>query len=498
MKGIIFNLVCLATLANSAGQMSGQQVYDLKFDHEKYVTQTLAVEGKTIIVRAYENIFYVARPADTVYQKLNVYIPEEYFTGEIINGYNSQTAPIFFPNQVGGYMPALPASAATSPGREMPQGGGGMMGGPRQSAVLLALSKGYVVASAGARGRTTRNTDDIYTGKAPAGIVDLKAAVRYLKYNDQIMPGDAGRIISNGTSAGGAMSTLLGATGNHPDYEPYLEELGAAEADDNIFAVSAYCPITNLDNADMAYEWQFNGINTYKKRGAMQGNAQEASVLSDAQVIASKELKDLFPGYINGLNLRDRNGGLLTLDQNGNGTFKEFVKSYVIASAQKALDGGTDMSKYSFLTVDNGMVSQIDFGAYVEYLERQKTPPAFDAFDLSSPENQLFGNESVDKQHFTQYALENSKENGLMADKQRVKMMNPLYYIGKPESKTAEYWRVRHGTKDKDTGLAVSVILATYLRNKGFNVNMEFPWDIPHSGDYDLSELFDWIDNICK
>jgi len=497
MKGLIFNVFCLAILLISAGHMSGQQVYDLKFDSEKYVTQSVTFGEKTLIVRAYEDIVYVARPSDTAYQRLNVYIPEEYFNGESINGYNSQTAPVFFPNRVGGYMPALPASAADSPGRGMPQGGG-MQGSQRQSAVLVALSKGYVVASAGARGRTTRNSDGIYTGKAPAGIVDLKAAIRYLKFNDQCMPGDAGKIISNGTSAGGAMSTLLGATGNHPDYEPYLEALGAADAGDNIFAVAAYCPITDLDNADMAYEWQFNGINTYKKRGPMQGNAQEALALSDNQVLASKQLKDLFPGYINRLNLIDRDGDLLTLDQDGNGTFKEYVKSYLIASAQKALDDGTDMSKYSFLTVVNGRVSQIDFNAYVEYLERQKAPPAFDAFDLSSPENQLFGNESVDKQHFTQYALAHSTGNGSLADIQAVKMMNPMYYIGQPESKTAEYWRIRHGTKDKDTGLAVSVILATSLRNKDFNVNLELPWDIPHSGDYDLTELFDWIDNIVK
>ena len=50
---------------------------------------------------------------------------------------------------------------------------------------LVALSKGYVVASPGARGRTE------LTGKAPAAIVDLKAAVRYLKANDKVMPGDA-------------------------------------------------------------------------------------------------------------------------------------------------------------------------------------------------------------------------------------------------------------------------------------------------------------------
>jgi hypothetical protein len=38
--------------------------------------------GKTFKVRAYENIIYVANPVDTVYQKMNIYIPEEYFSGK--------------------------------------------------------------------------------------------------------------------------------------------------------------------------------------------------------------------------------------------------------------------------------------------------------------------------------------------------------------------------------------------------------------------------------
>ena len=57
----------------------------------------------------------------------------------------------------------------------------------------MALSKGYVVASAGARGRTTKNNEGMYTGKVPAAIVDLKAAIRYLKFNDKKMPGDASK-----------------------------------------------------------------------------------------------------------------------------------------------------------------------------------------------------------------------------------------------------------------------------------------------------------------
>ncbi len=57
----------------------------------------------------------------------------------------------------------------------------------------------------------------------------------------------------------------MGATGNHPDYESYLKELGAADASDEVFAASCYCPITNLDHADMAYEWEFRGVNDYHR-----------------------------------------------------------------------------------------------------------------------------------------------------------------------------------------------------------------------------------------
>lgn len=71
------------------------------------------------------------------------------------------------------------------------------------------------------------------------------------------------KIVSSGTSAGGALSTLLGAIGNHPDYELYLQAIGAANERDDIYATNAYCPITNLDNADLAYEWLFYGLNDY-------------------------------------------------------------------------------------------------------------------------------------------------------------------------------------------------------------------------------------------
>jgi len=339
IKALAISLVITLGIGHEA---EAQQTFDLKFNTKKFAKQSYTLNGKNIKIRAYENVVYVKNPVDTAYQKINIYIPEEYFKGKTINGYTALTAPIFFPNKVGGYMPAKPGTIKESPmggmppiNGQLPSGMGdkkpdgipaGMppmgMNSKKTSTILEALAKGYVVASAGARGRTNKDEKGIYYGKAPAGLVDLKAAIRYLKFNDKLMAGDANKIISNGTSAGGAMSTLLGATGNNPDYEPYLKALGAASATDDIFAVSAYCPITNLDHADMAYEWQFFGYNTYKKGGPF-GGGNAAQTLTDQQIKVSADLKAQFPAYINGLKLKDSKGNLLSLDENGNGSFKD-------------------------------------------------------------------------------------------------------------------------------------------------------------------------------
>ena len=457
----------------------GQTPISLTFDPSKFTLQSQEFQGKAIKVRTFEKIIYVSNPVDTTLQIINIYVPEAYFNGGNINGYSAETAPIFFPNKVGGYMPARPAAFLNSPQR-------GGFGGPPSNAVVMALSKGYVVASAGARGRISPQ------GKAPAGIVDLKAAVRYLKLNDKTMPGDANKIISNGTSAGGAMSTLLGATGNHPDYEPYLTAIGAAKTSDNIFAVSAYCPIISLENADMAYEWQLNKIHQYNFFG-------KSGVLNADAIKVSDELKNAFPAYLNALKLKDKTNIVLKLDQNGEGNFKELVQSYLVISAQKALETGTDLSKHGFLKIENGRVLSVDFDGYMTYLERMKTPPAFDGLDNKSFENSLFGTSTIDNQHFTSYSFKNSKAiNASMADAKIVKMMNPMTYIGDKVAKTAQNWRVRHGAKDKDTSFTIPVILATTLQNKGFEIDFALPWDKPHSGDYDLDELFVWMDGVCK
>jgi hypothetical protein len=84
------------------------------------------------------------------------------------------------------------------------------------------------------------------------------------------------------------------------------------------------------------------------------------------------------------------------------------------------------------------------------------------------------------------------------AEKSVIRMMNPMSYLGTKGTQTATHWRIRHGTLDRDTSLAIPVILATKLSNLGLDVDLALPWNTPHSGDYDLDELFAWIDHRAK
>lgn len=462
----------------------------LDFSKLTGVKKSFELNGQVIYYRAYENIVYVANPVDKAYQTMNIYIPEGYFNNEIINDFNKDTAPIFFPNGVGGYMPALAQRPELN-----------TRANNTPNAIMVALSKGFVVASAGARGRTLKNDKGEYTGKAPSAIVDLKSAVRYLKANDNHMMGDANKIISNGTSAGGALSALLGTSGDNQDYEPYLKEIGALKASDTIFAVSAYCPITNLENADMAYEWQFNGVNDYQKMSIqmLDYNVERKLIKgtqTDEQIALSDKLKPLFSHYVNGLKLKNKNGEVLTLDKNGNGSFKRHIESLLMQSAQNALNDGTDLSAQTWLTVENNKVIGVNFDDYAKFVGRQKTAPAFDGVDLSTGENNLFGNKNTDNQHFTKFGMaNNTASNATLVDIQTVKMMNAMNYIS--PNTGATHYRIRHGQNDRDTSLAIPAILALKLQNtQGKTVDFAVPFGQGHGGDYDLEELFNWAKQI--
>ncbi|MBQ6778310.1 MAG: hypothetical protein IJP51_02320, partial [Acidaminococcaceae bacterium] len=153
-----------------ANAFKGRQEYSIVFNPEDYTTKTMDANGESVTFRAYEHLVYVKKPYDPESQMLSIYIPEAYLKGGTVNGFTAETAPIFMPNGVGGYMPGT----IVEPQEDSRYGGA--------NAALYALSNGYVVVSPAIRGRSLKHKNGYETGKAPALIVDYKAAVRFVRF----------------------------------------------------------------------------------------------------------------------------------------------------------------------------------------------------------------------------------------------------------------------------------------------------------------------------
>ncbi len=556
---------CTATMAiammlaacdtNQPAAESEEPSCSLEF-HNKGLRGSITMpQGTVVNYTAYTELYYVENVEDSAYQYMNIYVPE---------GATQQT-PIFMPNGIGGYK----AAKAGKPEIEKASG--------------RALAEGYVVAIAGARGnnskKATADGQKVYTGRAPKALLDLKAAVRYLRYFDQEILGDAEKIITNGTSAGGAMSALLGTTGNHPDFEPMLKEMGAAPTRDDVYASVCFCPITDLDHADMAYEWFFGCTNGQRRQ------------ISKARAKVSYDLAALYPAYFNSLILSTPEGVALTADN-----YRDYIKQLIIESAQKAKDAGAvipdtlgflfskpstnGMSKKAMRPQNEapeppsgmhnpqaaggfdpnnrppmppqeghgqgqgqgqmppmggehgpmppmGMMGgpmmpqqmpQMPQGEYILDLNLDtflnavaaettlKSAPAFDSKGVAkgkaSAENEEFGDQEGNTANFTDFALQRATgvaDTTVSSEMQmRVKMLNPMYYIGDASATTAQHWYIRHGSKDRDTSLPIPTSLALKLQNSGKDVDYKIAWNRNHAGDYALNELFDWIGEICK
>ena len=256
-------------------------------------------------------IQYCENPADTNYEELAVIVPAAYMdatdngdgtytctlnTTAEINGYTAETAPIVFPVNTPGY-------AAQSPMTEY-------------SSVSEYTDAGFIYVHAGCRGRDAG---------APAGVTDLKAAIRYIRYNDGNIAGDMDSIFTFGMSGGGAQSALLGVTGDSELYNDYLEAIGAVMGvSDAVLGSQGWCPITSLDSADEAYEWMMGTTRT--------GLSDEEQSISDGLTAAYAE-------YINSLGLTDSEGNVLTLQSGEDGRYQSgSYYDYMVSVIEESLN----------------------------------------------------------------------------------------------------------------------------------------------------------------
>jgi hypothetical protein len=415
------------------------------------------------------------------------------------------------------------------------------------------LSRGYVYVDVGTRSRGAIGADGSFIGKAPAVVVDAKAAIRYLRLNDAVLPGDSEKIVITGTSGGGGLSTAVAASGNSPDFYSDLLAIGAAGFDtegrstlnDDVFAVIAYCPITDLGNADIAYEWQYNNLRTVGDSLAGPGGGRPWAIpnLSQDMLEASDQLKQQYPDYLASLGLSFEDGTELTVD-----TMPDAITGYAKASVEAALAAGKTVPDLGeawdttswpsraeaavndwFDIAEDGatvtVTSYENFLAYVKATANLKGAPSFDVSGTSemgsntaSGESNLFGAEDQDYSNFMQWAWNNNNvenddsgldDTGMTWEQfindselaQQIRLINPIAYLTESENgDSAPHWYVRHGLRDRDTSFAVEMELFFAIMNDPAvsSANTALAYDTGHSGDYDVEEAYQWLDTVIE
>lgn len=520
----------------------------LKFDAATYTTVNVTVDGVATKVRQYK-LVYVAKPIRMAatqatlgggtttltdpyaYQSMIVSVPEALAA--------DQKAALYFLVNNGGWWTSAVATTITE--------GKAFASTNDTDNVGAALKAGYVVVNVGTRSRGARAEDGRWAGKAPAPVVDAKAAIRYLRLNDSLMPGSAERIIVTGTSGGGGLTSAVAASGNSTDYLPFLAEIGAAGVEgsgstarstikDDVFAAVAYCPINNLGNADAGYEWEYSAARTDANTGALGGVAYSAG----PQPAAATAIAAGFPAYLNGLNLKLADGTALT-DANLKAATQALVKEEVERQIAKGTAvpnlGGNFVTSRATLANDwltlggsgtSTTVASIDYAKFVKYVatnQALKTVVAFDAVGVNgnknaatgvwniSGETNLFGSDYFQYANFTEWSWNN---NAVTADGSgkddtgqawadyiagtsnnlatQIKLINPVAYLN-TAADSAPYWYVRHGMVDRDTAFAMQTLLYYAIKNDPAvkDVSFKFPYLVGHSGNYDVQEAFAWI-----
>ncbi len=281
-----------------------------------------------------EDILYTPKARVPKFQRLSIFVPQKLRRADGSFTEEAARTPIVFENNAAGYM-------------QMPHV---WLDGPRCYAHAY-LKHGLIYVSCGCRGRESRDARGGLTGKGPSSLIDLKTAIRFLRRNRANLPGDFERIISVGWSAGGAMSTLLGVTGDHPAYRALLEENGAfMDESDAVFASQIYCPIVDLEHADLAYEWMFRADKTCENSPA--GPAETMTPFKEA---LSAALAEAYIPYFNGLGLKHpQTGEPLTFNADGrSGSAYDYLMGLLEDSAGEYLRRlETGRTKESFSVSD--------------------------------------------------------------------------------------------------------------------------------------------------
>ena len=506
----------------------------------------ITIDGNPLKVTQYEDYYY-AEPASTE-QRISIYVPET----------ATKDSPVILCVNNSGWM-ANSYASRTKVAKDDPETIAEYASDSDTDKVGMILSRRYVLISYGCRSRIDKPGDDgLYKGHSPATVTDTKAVIRYLRNNGELIPaGDLDRIIITGTSGGGALSTLIAASGDSSDFLPFLYENGAAGVEksgdtyvstlsDAVFAVIAYCPITDLPNADAAYEWTYADTRLALQDIDFNTKADGKPIVNyttDAGTVnedVSSCLRSLYADYVDNLSLKNDDGSDLT-SENLRDAIIDLMQAEIEESLQEIgkeqmeadIDSASKNEKDGAGAKD-WLVFNED-GSYTYDLEKHlnwvasntklKVVCAFSNKGLpwaATNEDSLFGSSAYEYSAFEPYSWDNDciEGNGCGKDDTglswdafmeteegadlalQMRMSNTVEYLndrgGDDAGTKAPYWYVRYGMNDRDSSFALETILRTSMANCEDikDMSFEFAWLRPHAGDYDVTEAYSWLDTV--
>ncbi len=118
-----------------------------------------------------------------------------------------------------------------------------------------------------------------------------------------------------------------------------------ATISDAVSGAMAWCPITSLDYADQAYEWNMGQYASTATRAATTWTS-----------VLSKDLATAYADYINKLGIKDKNGNVLVLEKSASGIYAagSYYK-YVLSTVEESLNQFLADTKFPYTKTSSGM-----------------------------------------------------------------------------------------------------------------------------------------------
>ena len=290
------------------------------------------------------------------------------------------------------------------------------------------INEGYVCILPGIRGGDNKQNNNIEENNNAIidGVTDLKALVRFLRFNKEIIPGNTEKIISYGSNGGGAMSAILGASGDSELYSSKLLEIGAIMSNDDGKGISdsvngTMCcsPINNYEIEKNAYEWL---VGQY--------------LADDNNEKKYKQSALKFANYINNMKLKSEDGTLLYLDETkqdvyAGGTYYSYMK----AEIEKTINTFIQNTAFPYRDSKNNT----SYDSPKEYVNFLNSNSQWIVYDEST--------NTVNIDSFKGLSNYFRDKNTKISESTFLNEYNPYYYLsnkyaGLDSSYVAKYWNI--------------------------------------------------------